>query len=436
MEVQTASMETSNAEKSMPQIAYERHPAYAAYGGICRVDEKYVAGIVEQVDRAWQTLRQDCLDGDPPIASRFEERIAPLTKELEQHLLSQGGFREDFQRYVRNVIASAKQSLLDRLTGAALIDARSAAFPPLRKSGQGMEQMARNGFYRADADARLAQELWRLTRWERSRAARRARRHPSGRAAIPLHSHAPATHAVRKAMVEKGIYELAAQYMGCEMEMLYAAVEYSHDRQSWYKGCYADLGLADARTTYMHFDADHNVLKILLYLHDVEQEGGAFSYVGGSHKWQRSLFTLAMYRGFDSEQAAIVELEPDGLDYKLGYYRPRFMLPQFRQELMKLPAILRGSTHFGDDVLDGTEQSAQLLDGETMLSAGAGTVILFDGSAGIHRGSTVRHGQRWALQIGLKAVGTMHEIKTKNSNPMIGKARYYLHRLKNLGSGS
>jgi hypothetical protein len=186
----------------------------------------------------------------------------------------------------------------------------------------------------------------------------------------------------------------------------------------------------------MHFDADHNVLKILLYLHDVGREGGPFSYISGSHRWRRSLFTLAMYRGFDSEQAEIVELEPDGSDYKLGYYRPRFMLPQYRGGLMKLPTILRGSTHFGDDVLDESEESLQLLRDETTMLAGAGAIVLFDGSAGIHRGSTVRRGERWAVQIGLMAVGTDHEIKTRHSRPVVGRARYYLHRLKKQLSGS
>jgi hypothetical protein len=71
--------------------------------------------------------------------------------------------------------------------------------------------------------------------------------------------------------------------------------------------------------------------------------------------------------------------------------------------VLALPAVLRGSTHFGDDVLDGSALSEALLEAEETFVAPAGTLIVFDGSRGIHRGGLVRPGgQRWALQLAFR----------------------------------
>ena len=68
------------------------------------------------------------------------------------------------------------------------------------------------------------------------------------------------------------------------------------------------------------------------------------------------------------------------------YYRPRFRHVEDRRDMLSLPVSLRGSTHFGDDILDGSELSDALLDVGHRFVAPAGTVVMFDGSRGIHRG--------------------------------------------------
>jgi hypothetical protein len=98
----------------------------------------------------------------------------------------------------------------------------------------------------------------------------------------------------------------------------------------------------------------------------------------------------------------------DGLDYLDGYYRPRFKLTEQRRNLLTLPAALRGSTHFGDDLVDGSPLSDALLEQEHAFIGPAGTLVMFDGSRGIHRGGQVRKGgARWAVQIAFRAGATV-----------------------------
>jgi hypothetical protein len=140
----------------------------------------------------------------------------------------------------------------------------------------------------------------------------------------------------------------------------------------------------------------------MLYLVHVDPEDGPFGYVRGSHTWHRSPFISALQNGFDATSTDIFEIERDQLDYKLGYYRPRFKLAEQRQNMLLLPPMLRGSTHFGDDILDGTDVSNELLSREVVFKGEAGMCVLFDGSRGVHRGSLARTGRRWAVQIGLR----------------------------------
>jgi hypothetical protein len=67
---------------------------------------------------------------------------------------------------------------------------------------------------------------------------------------------------------------------------------------------------------------------------------------------------------------------------------------------MKLPAQLRGTSHFGEDLLDSTPLSRLLLEQEVRCTSDVTNCAVFDGSHTIHRGGLVRHGERWALQMG------------------------------------
>ena len=149
----------------------------------------------------------------------------------------------------------------------------------------------------------------------------------------------------------------------------------------------------------MHFDADRDVLKAMLYLTDVGSENGPFSFIPGSHQWARSSLVCAIHKGFDQAQWQVFQWPDNRQSY---YYRPRFKLREQRPDTLALPPRLRGSTHFGDDILDGSPLSQELLRREHVFTAPSGTITLFDGSQGVHRGGLVRDGARWVIQIGLR----------------------------------
>ena len=97
-----------------------------------------------------------------------------------------------------------------------------------------------------------------------------------------------------------------------------------------------------------------------------------------------------------------------------------------------LPKDLRGSTHFGDDLIDGSPSSDSLLRQEEVFVGDAGTLVVFDGSKGIHRGSLVDQGERWAIQIGMRVVrkGAKDGRLPESLRPLAGRLRYELQRAR------
>ena len=66
---------------------------------------------------------------------------------------------------------------------------------------------------------------------------------------------------------------------------------------------------------------------------------------------------------------------------------------------MELPTALRGSSHFGDDILPDTDLAATLETLEVPYLSAGGQTLVFDGPRLLHRGSLVNSGERLSLQV-------------------------------------
>ena len=65
----------------------------------------------------------------------------------------------------------------------------------------------------------------------------------------------------------------------------------------------------------------------------------------------------------------------------------------------KLPYNLKFNSHFGWDILSGSEEERQAILAEKKIVGAAGTFVIFDGSKLFHRGGLVEKDQRIVLQI-------------------------------------
>ena len=190
-----------------------------------------------------------------------------------------------------------------------------------------------------------------------------------------------------------GLLSAVNEMFGRQAEPMYWYFAHNTATESWYKDCYADVGLPTSRFAYAHFDNDFELAKIQIYLTDVGPENGPFSFVPGSHKWT----------GCKTQQYIFKELDRT-LRYPKDeslYYRPRFKTAANREDMMRLPVPLQGTSHFGDDVVDGTELAKQLEQNFHSVTSDQGNCCVFAGGDLLHYGGLVEGADRWVLQLGV-----------------------------------
>lgn len=180
---------------------------------------------------------------------------------------------------------------------------------------------------------------------------------------------------------QNGFIEAASAYNQRQMNVANVVLHIAKPTDENYKQFLYDCESVP-KTTCMHIDPKEDVVKSMIYLEDVDEDTGPFSYIPGSNRWIhdpiQNLFGRAITTGSYCDDS------------------------MKRKGIFRLPSKLRVSHNFGRIIEDGTETSDALLDAEWKISGEAGTAVLFDPGAGIHRGGICNSKTRVALQILMK----------------------------------
>lgn len=197
---------------------------------------------------------------------------------------------------------------------------------------------------------------------------------------------------IKKFIQENEVLEIISEYKKMNMQIIYAAWDYSHHRQRWFRNNHESGNISP--TNYYHFDANEDIAKMLIYLTDVSEDDGPFKFVKGSNTMPRSLFLTFIHYAIDSI------ISPKYLKEGNLYGRGLFL---YRKDLlMKFPFCFMGTTHFGDDLIENSPLSNYLLDNTITFNRKKGAVILFDGFKGIHSGGNAIRGERLAVQVAFR----------------------------------
>jgi len=173
------------------------------------------------------------------------------------------------------------------------------------------------------------------------------------------------------------IMATAEAYLGRPVEVKGMVLQINDGSDLYQKQKFADVGVPDPATNYMHCDTSEEILKCIMYLTEVTEKIGPFGYMRGSNRIRVGPFEGLVRRANDRA----------GLS---GYK------PEVRQVFMALPAALRHKSMFGSDLLDGTAESRAVVDAEYLFVSSDGNAALFD-NLGVHRGGLVREGERRVL---------------------------------------
>jgi hypothetical protein len=414
------------ASTQFPSIDYAAHPAFRSFSpaepskdavfeqALRQIDEVLdeihaspAALPAADIEHAYQTralpqletlgrLLTESLPSDLPIAAIAGTALA----ETREELLKEALFQNEKKRFRPNDVTPSVERIARDLTDDGL---------SLHQTPPG-----------------TIQAIWDDVSQYRPRLTEMSGRNGGMNCALALPHSGRFWNEISAYLTRSGIIAGCSMARRQPLELAYCALVLSHTGERWWRGCYEDVGIPTGRTVYMHNDKDYDIMKVLVYLTDVKEPQGPFCFVRGSHRWRRSKTQSFYHKAFDA--AANVNLAPRE-PQRTVYYRKAFRHPEFRRQFLLLPRPLRGSSHFGDDVLDDSDLSRWLLERETAVTSEMANCMAFIGADGIHRGGAVTEGERWALQIGLKQTPPLHRRLERQA-----KAAYALTRSKLRGA--
>jgi hypothetical protein len=201
---------------------------------------------------------------------------------------------------------------------------------------------------------------------------------------------------LNKEFEKNGILQVMTRYMNKEMEVIGLAVELSVPKANWWKVDYQVYEQVP-KTLYFHFDESIAYPKAIVYLTDVNERTGATSCSPNFIK-NSDMSHLQFLIG----RAITCVGKEDNPQLRSFYdhkYHQTFGCPLFRSDFSSLPDEMRFSSHFGWDVIPGSELEKFLLKDEQKIVGKAGTFIAFDGGLLPHRGGLILEGDRIALQV-------------------------------------
>jgi hypothetical protein len=198
--------------------------------------------------------------------------------------------------------------------------------------------------------------------------------------AVPRKDGAELYASVRSVLKRHGIFDAAEHYVGQPLKMRAIEVQINDPADAHWREHFADAGVPDPATAYMHIDSVRRV-KCMIYVTDVTDRNGPFRYVLGTN-------TIKIGRFEDMVRKANDLSRLDRCDRHT------------RELFWALPRALQKKSEFGNDLDDSAPETAALLASEHSFTSADGHLILFDNN-GIHRGGMVLDGKRIVLQVPL-----------------------------------
>lgn len=183
---------------------------------------------------------------------------------------------------------------------------------------------------------------------------------------------------IEKVFAESGLSEAVDAYLGRKARVIDVNPQINDSSDSFWRDIFEDQPSDEIpKAAYCHRDASGGDIKVILYCSDVGDENGPFSYAVGSNNMRISRIDNFLCEANDHNGLSLTSLEA-------------------RRTFAALPKRLRQKGAFGNDLIDGSAVSGEIVDSLWEVTAPAGAVVAFD-TKGVHRGGMLRKGERRVL---------------------------------------
>jgi hypothetical protein len=375
-----------------PQIDYRSHPAFRNIETKASYDDAEVNTRIAGIDQAIHEFELEKRpDGDLP--GDFIRGPGVAISDLEDYL-SRTSRSSRMSEWFDRAFISARTELIEEVRVANWRGQEKSSVDEESLSQNVAKILSSDGVYICNLEADTLVQLRAICAPHMKGLREKAKSGGIERIVHTFERYSKVGMILERFFRRQGILNGLTEYVGSNVSFTGFSLEYSHAGQKWWRGLYADIGLPETRTTYMHYDYGGRDPKAIIALSDITDETGPTGFVKGSHRVERSKFLHTMIKSLDYA----FRVDP-ALPYESVYYRDRFSKMEYRREFLEQPTAFHGCSHFGDDIMDDTPLSRELLSNEIKLTRDQGNCIVFDGNYGIHRGGLVRNGERFVFQI-------------------------------------
>ena len=185
-------------------------------------------------------------------------------------------------------------------------------------------------------------------------------------------------NSVETILNESGILLAASKYLRRDASLIDINPQINDVTDNFWINIFTDIqNMVLPKAAYFHRDASGGDLKAIIYMSDVNETNGPFTYSIGSHNISISRFDDYTCETNDSSGFSSTSLAS-------------------RAKFAMLPNWLRQKGSFGNDLNDDSVLSKSIIDSAWSITANKGSIVLFD-TKGIHRGGMVREGERFVL---------------------------------------
>jgi hypothetical protein len=191
--------------------------------------------------------------------------------------------------------------------------------------------------------------------------------------------HGELFDAAQALLEEAGIIDAATEYLGRQARVIDVNPQINDRSDTFWRDIFPDRldGNRLPRTAYFHRDASGGDLKAIIYMTPVSETNGPFGYIVGSHRLPMSALDNFICEANDHN--GLSDTSPDA-----------------RRAFASLPERFRQKGAFGNDLLDESAASREMVRSAWSLTGPKGAIVFFD-TKGIHRGGMVEDGERHVI---------------------------------------
>lgn len=393
-------------------LDYDRHPAFVGLSSPGNWDAQLVENTLRAIDLDYGSLSK--LQYAEDVKAQFQTSTAPRVDALLAYFEKNPCTSARAQSVLRASLLKLREDIL-----AEVLFRKSMGKPELARTEREREvyrALREDGIAVMQLDSSEILRVFQETSGERAAQKQHTLSLQGDRASSPLPLARNYWDRLLRMMNANGVIGGVSAFQGVPLEPIYCALTYSHSGETWWKNCYADVGVPTSKLSYLHRDNDLDLVKFIFYLDKVKPENGPFSFCDGSTRQKRSYSQDRLFKNIDKLLAKEARSGTPSTDC---YYRKWLKYPEFRRDFMALPKQFQGSSHFGDDLLPGTDAEKYYNDRNHILTTDKANAFVFAGNDLLHRGACVEEGDRWAIQVGLMARGSPVERWKRESKRRI-----------------